>query len=111
VIKTPDQDRRPRPRYLVLSTRDDKLRNGRSQIRPQAQRQTNFISEFERAAKANDVFEYLTGEEVVPPKPRKDDYFTKPGNAEIRRSTRTKNISTPTGDLGNRLIYHPTPHL
>lgn len=61
----------------------------------------NFISwkrEFERAAKANDTFEYLTGEEVVPPKPRKEDYFAKPGDAEIRRSTRTKKISTSTVD-------------
>ncbi|KAJ5109551.1 hypothetical protein N7532_002196 [Penicillium argentinense] len=64
----------------------------------------NFISwkrEFERAAKANDTFEYLTGEEVVPPKPRKEDYFTKTGEAEIRRSTRTKKISTPTVDDGD----------
>ncbi|KAF4633267.1 hypothetical protein G7Y89_g4842 [Cudoniella acicularis] len=41
---------------------------------------TNFISwkrEFERAAKANDTFEYLNGEEIVPPKPKKEDYFSK----------------------------------
>jgi hypothetical protein len=42
---------------------------------------TNFIGwkrEFERAAKANDTFKYLNGEEVVPPKPKKEDYFAKP---------------------------------
>ena len=64
----------------------------------------NFISwkrEFERAAKADDTIEYLTGEEVVPPKPRKEDYFAKPGDAEIRRSTRTKKISSPTVDDGD----------
>ncbi|KAJ5460957.1 uncharacterized protein N7458_002509 [Penicillium daleae] len=64
----------------------------------------NFISwkrEFERAAKANDTFEYLTGEEVVPPKPRKEDYFAKPGDGEIRHSIRTKKISTPMVDDGD----------
>ena len=42
---------------------------------------TNFVSqkrEFERVAKVNNTFEYLNGEEVVPPKPKKEDYFTKP---------------------------------
>jgi len=37
---------------------------------------TNFVGwkrEFERAAKTNDILEYLTGEEVVPPKPKKED--------------------------------------
>lgn len=64
----------------------------------------NFISwkrEFERAAKANDTFEYLTGEEVVLPKPRKEDYLAKPGDADIHRSTQTKKISTPTFDDGD----------
>ncbi|KAL4767085.1 hypothetical protein BDW60DRAFT_164319 [Aspergillus nidulans var. acristatus] len=69
-----------------------------------ANRKLNFISwkrEFERAAKANDAFEYLTGEEVVPSKPRKEDYFAKPGDADIRRSPQTKKISTPTVDDGD----------
>ncbi|KAJ6111293.1 hypothetical protein N7486_003528 [Penicillium sp. IBT 16267x] len=57
--------------------------------------------EFKRAAKPTNAFEYLTGEEVVPPKPRKEDYFAKPGDAEIRRSTRTKKISTPVVDDGD----------
>ena len=41
---------------------------------------TNFVSwkrEFERAAKTTDIFEYLTGEETVPAKPKKEDYFVK----------------------------------
>ena len=52
---------------------------------------TNFVSwkrDFERAAKVNDILEYLTGEEVVPPKPRKDDYFTRLVEADTRRNTR-----------------------
>jgi hypothetical protein len=35
---------------------------------------SNFVSwkrEFERASKINNIFEYLTGEEVVPPKLKK----------------------------------------
>jgi hypothetical protein len=52
---------------------------------------TNFVSwkrEFERASKAHDIFEYLTGEEVVPPKPKKQDYFGKTIEVETRRRTR-----------------------
>jgi hypothetical protein len=44
-------------------------------------RKTNFISwkrEFECTAKANNTFKYFNSEEVVPPKPKKEDYFTKP---------------------------------
>ena len=51
----------------------------------------NFVSwkrEFERASKANDIFEYLTGEEVVPPKPKKQDCFGKTIEVETRRRTR-----------------------
>lgn len=65
----------------------------------------NFISwkrEFERAAKANNTFEYLSGEEVVPPKPRKEDYFAKPCDIDVRRSTRTKKISTPIVNDGDK---------
>ena len=54
---------------------------------------TNFIGwkrEFERAAKANDILEYLTGEEVVPPKPQKEDYFVKSIEADTRRPIRAK---------------------
>ncbi|KAG9196947.1 hypothetical protein G6514_002749 [Epicoccum nigrum] len=41
----------------------------------------NFVSwkrEFERAARTNKILEYLTSEEAVPPKPKKEEYF---GNA------------------------------
>src|SRR4051812_121966 len=65
---------------------------------------TNFISwkrEFERAAKANDIFDYLIGEEVVPPKPQKEDYFVKSIEADTRRSIRAKKTApsfTPSTD-------------
>ncbi|KAJ5704349.1 hypothetical protein N7536_000038 [Penicillium majusculum] len=65
---------------------------------------TNFISwkrEFERAARANNVLEFLTGEEVVPPKPNKDEYFVKVLDTETRRSTRIKKRSSPTTDVEN----------
>lgn len=65
---------------------------------------TNFASwkrEFERAAKANDTLKYLTGEEVVPLKPRKEDYIVKPAGIEMRRSARTKKTSTPAIDDGD----------
>jgi hypothetical protein len=54
---------------------------------------TNFIGwkrEFERAAKANDILDYLTGGEVVPPKPQKEDYFVKSIEADTRRPIRGK---------------------
>jgi len=63
--------------------KDDRRLNGK----------TNFVSwkrEFERAAKANDIFEYLIGEEVVPPKPKKEDYFAKVIEVDARRPIRTK---------------------
>lgn len=60
----------------------------------------NFVSwkrEFERAAKANEILEYLTGEEVVPPKPKKEDYFGKFTRNETPRLTRSMKASqTPT---------------
>lgn len=65
---------------------------------------TNFISwkrEFERAARAHDILEYLTGEESVPPKPDKENYFVKPVETEVRRSSRSKKMSqafTPSTD-------------
>ncbi|KFY25558.1 hypothetical protein V493_04586 [Pseudogymnoascus sp. VKM F-4281 (FW-2241)] len=65
---------------------------------------TNFVGwkrEFERAAKANDILEYLTGEEVVPPKPQKEDYFVKSIEAETRRPFRAKKTAqnfTPSTD-------------
>jgi hypothetical protein len=65
---------------------------------------TNFVSwkrEFERAAKANDTFEYLTGEEVVPPKPKKEDYFVKPVKVETRRSAPAKKTLATTPDDGD----------
>jgi hypothetical protein len=54
---------------------------------------TNFVSwkrEFERAAKANDILEYLTGEEVVPSKPKKEDYFIKLIEVDTRCPIRAK---------------------
>ena len=53
---------------------------------------TNFVSwkrEFERAARKNDILEYLTGGEIVPPKPKKEDYFEKLVDVETRRLTRS----------------------
>jgi hypothetical protein len=60
---------------------------------------TNFVSwkrEFERTAKTNEVFEYLTGEEVVPSKPKKEDYFVKVVETESRRLTRAMSAQTFT---------------
>jgi len=71
---------------------------------------TNFVSwkrEFERAAKANDIFEYLTGEEIVPSKPRKEDYFEKLVEVETRRLTRsrtTAQTATPSTE-GDEEMY------
>lgn len=65
---------------------------------------TNFISwkrEFEQAARAHDILEYLTSEESVPPKPDKENYFVKPVETEVCRSSRSKKISqafTPSTD-------------
>jgi len=65
---------------------------------------TNFVGwkrEFERAAKTNDILEYLTGEEVVPPKPKKEDYFVKITEIETRRLTKVKKTAqavTPSTD-------------
>ena len=66
---------------------------------------TNFVSwkrEFERASKADDIFEYLTGEEVVPPKPKKQDYFGKTIEGETRRRTRATSaqarLATPSSE-------------
>ena len=66
---------------------------------------TNFISwkrEFERAAKANDIFEYLTGEEVVPSKPKKEDYFVKTIEVDTRRpipaKKKAQNVTPSTDD-------------
>jgi hypothetical protein len=60
----------------------------------------NFVSwkrEFERTARANEILEYLTGEEVVPPKPKKEDYFGKLARNEMPRLTRSMKASqTPT---------------
>ncbi|KAJ5222193.1 uncharacterized protein N7469_008433 [Penicillium citrinum] len=70
----------------------------------QLQGKTNFISwkrEFERAARANDALEFLTGEEVVPTKPNKDDYLAKVSEIDTRRSTRVKKALTPTTDDGD----------
>lgn len=59
----------------------------------------NFVSwkrEFERAAKTHDILEYLTGEEVVPPKPRKEDYLSRSTKVDTRRLTQLKmTLMTP----------------
>lgn len=71
---------------------------------PKLKGKTNFIGwkrEFERADKANDVLEYLIGEEVVPSKPKKEDYFVKITEVETRRPTKTKKTTqavTPSTD-------------
>ncbi|KAJ8127682.1 hypothetical protein O1611_g5954 [Lasiodiplodia mahajangana] len=64
----------------------------------------NFVSwkrEFERVAKRNDVLEYLIRGEIVPPKPRKEDYFEKLVEAETRPLTRSmmaSRINTPLSE-------------
>jgi len=72
---------------------------------------TNFVSwkrDFERASKANDTFEYLIGEEVVPPKPKKQDYFGKTIEVETRRRTRAMSaqaqFATPSSE-GDEEMY------
>ena len=65
---------------------------------------TNFISgkhEFDHVAEANDILEYLTGDKVVPPKPKKEDYFVKPTKADSRRPIQAKKTAqtfTPSTD-------------
>lgn len=65
---------------------------------------TNFIGqkrEFKRTAKANNIFEYLTGKEVVLPKPKKEDYFVKLVEVDTRRPVRSKKTAqnvTPLTD-------------
>ena len=84
-------DHRLRPQTLtqipdMTESRMDEVKDDRK-----LQGKTNFVSwkrEFERAAKANDILEYLTGEEVVPPKPKKEDYFGKTVEVDTRRHTR-----------------------
>ena len=61
--------------------RDDRKLNGKP----------NYISwkrEFERAARTEDVLEYLTGVETVPSKPNKNDYFGKSTKVDLHRYTR-----------------------
>lgn len=68
----------------------------------------NFVSwkrEFERVAKTNDTIEYLTGEEVVPPKLWKEDYFVKPVKVETRRSASTRKASTSAPDDADEPDY------
>ena len=72
----------------------------------------NFISQkrdFKRASKANDTFEYLIGEEVVPPKPKKQDYFGKTIEVETRRRTRAMStqaqFATPSSK-GDEEMYN-----
>ncbi|KAJ5982129.1 hypothetical protein N7451_012291 [Penicillium sp. IBT 35674x] len=65
----------------------------------QLEGKTNFINwkrEFERAARANNALEFLTGEKVVPTKPNKDDYLAKVPETDTRLSTRVKIALIPT---------------
>ncbi|KFZ24291.1 hypothetical protein V502_01231 [Pseudogymnoascus sp. VKM F-4520 (FW-2644)] len=83
----------------MTDSKMDEVKDGRK-----LKGKTNFVGwkrEFERAAKANDILEYLTGEEVVPPKPQKEDYFVKSIEAETRRPFRAKKTAqtfTPSTD-------------
>lgn len=70
------QTQTPNSRLQTLDMTDSKIDKVNK-----LQGKTNFISwkrEFEHAAKAYDTFEYLNGKEIVPPKPKKEDYFAKP---------------------------------
>ena len=72
----------------MTDSKIDEVKDGRK-----LKGKTNFVSwkrEFERTAKANDIIEYLTGAEVVPSKPKKEDYFGKPIEVDTRRSIRVK---------------------
>lgn len=74
------------------------------QVGPEPHNLNNFIGwkrEFERAAKANDVLDCLTGEEVGPPRPRREDYCVKLIEIDTRRPIRAKNAAlafTPSTD-------------
>ena len=76
---------------------------------------TNFVSwkrEFERAAKTHDILEYLSGEEVVPPKPKKEDYFGRSTEVDTRRLTRSKTTSmtpSPSTDCDEDLLDAQQP--
>src|ERR1700709_183582 len=92
-ITDPDPDPRPQTSDLTGSkmdeVKDDRKLKGK----------TNFVSwkrEFERAAKANDIIEYLTGAEVVPSKPKKEDYFGKTTEVDTRRLTRAMSAQAQT---------------
>jgi hypothetical protein len=88
----------------MTDSKMDEVKDGRK-----LKGKTNFVSwkrEFERAAKADDILGYLTGEEVVPPKPKKEDYFGKPAEVEIRRLTRSMTTQTATPSTeGDEDIY------
>lgn len=53
----------------MTDSKIDEVKDDRNKLKGK----TNFIigwkREFERAAKVNDILKYLTGEDVVPPKP------------------------------------------
>jgi len=55
--------------------------------------------------------DYLTGEEVVPPKPKKEDYFGKSAEVENRRLTRSMkgtHTSTPSTEADEEVYdFHP----
>ena len=78
----------------MTDSKMDEVKDGRK-----LKGKTNFVSwkrEFERAAKSNDVLEYITGEEVVPPKPKKEDYSEKFIEVDTRRCTRAMTAQSQT---------------
>ena len=87
-------DHRPQTPDMADSKMDD------VKIDRKLKGKTNFVSwkrEFERAAKTQDILEYLTGEELVPPKPKKEDYSGRSTGVDARRLTRSMTTSmTPS---------------
>ena len=74
---------------------------------------TNFMDwkrEFKSAAKINAIFEYLTSEGVVSPKPRKEDYFARPVVVETRRcpARAKKTAQTATQTTGDGVTARHT---
>ena len=92
-IETSDQRSQTQTTDMTDSKMDE-VKEGRK-----LKGKTNFVSwkrEFERAAKTNDIFEYLTGEEVVPSKPKKENYVEQPVGIDTRRLTRAMSAQAQT---------------
>ena len=95
-LQTPDPD--------MTDSKMDEVKDDRK-----LKGKTNFISwkrEFERAAKVNDIFEYLTGEEVVLfHVPRAAECGSLAGYTFVRSDTDAKAQETPRSSFD----YSPTP--